>query len=193
VLEVAHGWENQEIARGVVELLGRTEFPSRDWTIGNVVDALVRFGPGIPYWRAQQLLPILLALVETGGDALTREQIIRMVRRGDTYSRVGLNALEQLYDTWPDHAAGLNMPQAFAEIGLNDVAWYTATRERFPGRKMFGLTLINEPDQDLSYGGLTLRLDQELRDYLMAKWPNRADSVLLDCLFAQGNAEPSPR
>src|SRR3546814_8927194 len=36
VLEVAHGWENQAVARGVVDLLARTDFPSRDWTIGHV-------------------------------------------------------------------------------------------------------------------------------------------------------------
>src|SRR3546814_5198028 len=30
VLEVAHGWENQAVARGVVDLLARTDFPSRD-------------------------------------------------------------------------------------------------------------------------------------------------------------------
>src|SRR3546814_14270199 len=61
-----------------------------------------------------------------------------------------------------------------------EVAWYAAMRERFPGRTMFGLSLIDEADQNLSYNGLTLRLDQEMRDYLMAKWPNRADTTLLD-------------
>jgi hypothetical protein len=127
-------------------------------------------------------LPVLLALIATGGDALTQEQVIRMVRREDSYSRVGLNALEQLYDTWPDHAASLDLPQAFAKAGLDEVAWYSAIRERFPARRAFGLTLLEEPDQDLTYGGFRLRLDQELRDHLMAKWPNRADSVLLDCL-----------
>lgn len=186
VLEVAHGWENHAIARGVVELLGRTNFPSRDWTIDHVIAELVRIGPGVPYWRAQRMLPILLGLVETGGDTLTREQVIRIVRRGESYSRVGMNALEQLYDKWPDHASSLGLPDAFAEIGLDELSWYTAMRERFPGRTMFGLSLVNEPDQNLTYRGLTLRIDQELRDYLLSKWPNRADTVLLDALSVDG-------
>src|SRR3546814_2064984 len=42
VLKVAHGWENQAVARGVVDLLARTDFPSRDWTLGHVIDELVR-------------------------------------------------------------------------------------------------------------------------------------------------------
>lgn len=191
LLQVAHGHENREIARGIVELLGRTQFPSRDWTIRKVLDELARFGPGLPYWQAQQMLPILLALVETGGDALDRKQVVRMVKRGDSYSRVGLNALEMLYDRWPDHAASLGLPNAFAEAGLEPVAWYAAMRERFLGKTAFGLFLTGQSDGDLSYGGLTLRVDHELRDYLFAKWPNRGDSVLLDCLIWEGQAEAS--
>lgn len=183
VLEVAHGWENQEIARGIVELLGRTRFPSRDWTIQKVIDELLRFGPGLAYWQAQQMLPILLALIEAGGDAFTQEQVVRIVKRGDTYSRVGLNAISVFYDLWPDHAASLGLPGAFTKVGLRPVAWYAAIRERFPGVTEFGLHLANQPNSDLSYGGLTLRIDQELRDYLFVKWPNRADSILLDFLF----------
>jgi len=193
VLQVAHGWENGAIARGVVELLGRTQFPSREWTIGKVVDELVGFGPGVPYWQAQQMLPTLLALAETGGDALSRDQVIRIVKRGNAYSRVGLNVVEVLYDRWPDHAASLGLPSAFAEAELAQVAWYAAMRERFPGKRAFGLFLARQPDGDLSYGGLTLRIDQELRDYLFAKWPNRADSVLLDCLFESQEGTDPPQ
>src|SRR3546814_4145070 len=136
VLEVAHGWENQAVARGVVDLLARTDFPSRDWTIGHVIDELVRSGPGVPYWHAQRMLPILLGLVDSGGDTLTHEQVIRMVCREDSYSRVGLNALEQLYDKWPEHTSSFCLPEGFTTIGLKEVAWYAALRESFPGRTM---------------------------------------------------------
>src|SRR3546814_14542656 len=81
VLEVAHGWENQAVARGVVDLLARTDFPSRDWTIGHVIDELVRSGPGVPYWHAQRMLPILLGLVDSGGDTLTHAQVISSEER----------------------------------------------------------------------------------------------------------------
>jgi hypothetical protein len=190
VLAAASGWENAAIAQGIVELLGRTDYPSRDWTIRMIVDQLVTAGPNIAYWQAQQHLPILLALVRTAGDALSRDDVLHLVRRGEVYSRVGINALSVLYDEWPEHAASLDLPRAFTKAKLAPAAWYAAMRERFPGQRNFGMFLIGQPDGHLEYEGATLRIDQDLRDYLMAKWPNRADSVLLDCLFWP-NQEPT--
>lgn len=183
VLEVASGWEHQMIARGIIELLGRTDFPSRAWMIGKIVDQLTSFGPNVPYWQAQQMLPMLFAVIDYAGDTLTREQILRIVQRGEAHSRVGINALSHLYDTVPEHAARLELPAAFAEAGLDAPAWYAAMRERYPGQKEFGLFLTGLPDEDLSSHGAVLRINQDLRDHLFAKWPNRGDSVLLDCLF----------
>lgn len=183
VLAVANGWENAAIAQGIVELLGRTDYPSRDWTIRMIVDQLVTEGPNIAYWQAQQHLPILLALVRTAGDALSQDDVLHLVQRGEVYSRVGINALSVLYDEWPEYAASLDLPRAFMKAKLEPAAWYTAMRERFPGQRNFGMFLINQPDGDLEYEGATLRIDQDLRDHLIAKWPYRADSVLLDCLF----------
>ena len=183
VLSVASGWQNATIAEGIVELLGRTDYPSRDWTIRMIVDQLVTTGPSIAYWQAQQHLPILLALVRTAGDALSQDDVLHLVQRGEVYSRVGINALSALYDEWPDHAASLGLPKAFMRAKLEPAAWYAAMREHFPGQRNFGMFLIGQPDGELKYEGATLRIDQDLRDHLMAKWPNRADSVLLDCLF----------
>ncbi len=182
VLEVARGWENQIIARGVVELLGRTEFPSRDWTINKIVDRLLGFGSTLVYWQAQETLPILFAVIEASGGILTSAQILRMVQRGELYSRAGINALARVYDCWPVQTAMLGLPKIFAEAKLEEVAWYAAIRERFPGQREFGLSLLQHPDGDLSDGNFLLRIDQDLRDYLFAKWPNRGDSVLLDRL-----------
>lgn len=183
VLAVASGWENATIAQGLVELLGRTDYPSRDWTIRMIVDQLSAAGPNVFYWQAQQYLPILLALVRTAGDALTRDDVLHLVQRGEVYSRVGINALSVLYDEWPEHAASLGLPEAFGTAGLDPAAWYAAMRERFPGQRNFGMFLAGQPDGDLVHDGATLRIDQDLRDHLIAKWPNRGESVLLDCLF----------
>ena len=189
VLEVASGWENRAIAQGVVETLGGTAFPSRDWTIRKIVDQLTELGPNPAFWRAQQYLPILLAVIEKAGDTLTREQVVRIVQRGEVHSRTGINALSTLYDDWSEHAASLGLPAAFTEAGLDAAAWYAAMRERFPGKKMFGLFLLELPDGDLVHEGAALRIDADLREYLMMKWPNRGDSMLLDCLFWPGLAE----
>lgn len=182
VLYVASGWENATVAQGIVELLGRTDYPSRDWTVRMIVDQLASAGPNIPYWQAQQHLPILLALVRTAGDALTQNDVLQLVQRGEVHSRVGINALGVLYDDWPEHAASLGLPLAFRRARLESAAWYVAMRERFPGQRNFGMFLAGQPDSDLEYAGATLRLDEELRYHLMSKWPNRGDSVLLDCL-----------
>jgi hypothetical protein len=186
VLEVASDWEHQTIARGVVELLGRTDFPSRAWMIGKIVDQFTSFGPHAPYWQAQQMLPMLFAVIGTAGDTLTVEQLLRIVQRGEAHSRVGINALSRLYDERPEHAASLRLPKAFSEAGLDAAAWYAAMRERFPGKIEFGLFLTSLPDGDLDYGGAVLRIDRDVRDHLLAKWPNRGDSVLLDCLSLPG-------
>lgn len=183
VLEVASGWENQAIARGIVELLGRTDHPSRAWTIATIVDQLTRLGPHAPYWQAQQMLPILFAVIDTAGDTLTTEQMLRIVRRGEAHSRVGIDALSRLYDKRAEHAATLGLPKALMDAGLDASAWYVAMRERYPGKSQFGLFLTSLPDSELEHNGAVLRIDQELRDHLYAKWPNRGDSALLDCLF----------
>lgn len=182
VLEVASGWENRAVARGIVELLGRTDFPSRAWTIGTIVDQLSGFGPHAPYWQAQQMLPMLFAVIDTAGDTLTAGQLVRIVQRGEAHSRVGIDALSGLYDTRPEHAASLRLPRAFGAAWLDAPAWYAAMRERYPGKTDFGLFLSSLPDSELEHQGAVLRIDQELRDYLIAKWPNRGNSVLLDAL-----------
>lgn len=184
VLAVAHGWENAAIAQGIVELLGRTDYPSRDWTIRMIVDQTTAAGSNIMHWQAQHYLPIILALVRTAGDALEAEDIVHLVKRGLSHSRVGIQALGALYDAWPDHALALGLPQAFAKAQLAPAAWYAAMRERFPGRHPFGMFIANQPEDDLTHDGVTLRLDPGVRNYLRAKWPNRGDSVMLDCLTA---------
>ncbi len=184
VLAVASGWENAKIARGIVELLARTDYPSRDWTIRMIVDQLTAAGSNVFYWQAQQYLPILLAVVRTAGDALTRDDLLHLVQRGEASSRVGINALSVLYDEWPEHAASLGLPEAFGTAGLDTAAWYAAMRQRFPGQRDFAMFLAGQPDGDLVHDGVTLRIDQNLRDHLIAKWPNRGESVLLDCLFS---------
>lgn len=184
VLAAASGWENAKVAEGIVELLGRTDYPSRDWTIRMIADQLLGAGPHVAYWQAQQHLPILLALIRTAGDSLTENDILSLVKRGEVYSRVGLNALGVLYDEWPEHTASLNLPSAFTKAKIEPVAWYAAMRERFPGQHSFGMVVMGLPDGHLEYAGMCLRIDSDLRDYLMAKWPTRGDSVLLDCLFS---------
>lgn len=185
IVAAASGWEDRAIAEGVVKLLGEIHGPSRDWTLQKVIDRLIGLGANPPFWQAQQTLPILQSLIAIGGDTFTRDQVVRLISRGETYSRVGVLGLGELYDEWPDHAASLGLPAAFLRVGLAPVAWYAAMRERYPelGKRWFGLAVFDLRAPNLEFAGLKLDLTEEVRDHLMAKWPNRGDSVLLDCLI----------
>jgi len=57
-------------------------------------------------------------------------------------------------------------------------------RERFPmdARGSFASFIANMKDVDLRYQSIELVLTPETRDYIMTKWPNRGDSVLIDRL-----------
>lgn len=192
VLEVASGWENQAFARGLIELLGKTELPSRAWTIAMIVDQLTKLGPNALHWEAQQMLPMLYAIIDTAGETLTREQMLRFVQRGESYSRVGMTAVSYLYDKLPDHAASLRLADLFSEKGLDAPAWYAHMRERYAGERAFGFFVTGLPDQDLEFNGAVLRLDQETKEYIVMKYPNRGETVLLDCLIWPDGDPPAP-
>lgn len=191
VLSVAVGWENRAIAEGLVKLLATIHGPSRDWTLQKTVDVLFGYGPNPPFWKAQQTLPILLSLVDAAGDTLTQDQVLKLVARGDTCSRTGLIAMGRLYDRWPEHAQSLGLARAFFDAGSFQAAWYAAMRERFPEvtTGIFGWAILNIKDANLRYEHVDLPLDPETRDYIFSKWPNRGDSVLIDCLVLTG---PTP-
>lgn len=184
IIEAASGWESREIADGVTRLLDKIHGESRAWALGKVIDKLLGLGNAPAFWEAQQILPVLLALIETGGNTFTAGQVVRLVARGDTYSRTGFLGLSRLYDLWRHEMAALDLTRAFAAAGLGGIAWYTAMRERYPTEKdaWFGFSLIGLKDANLDYGGYRLTLDDDVRDYIMAKWPYRGDTVLLDCL-----------
>jgi hypothetical protein len=135
IIEAASGWENREISDGVTRLLGKVHGESRAWTLQKVIDKLLGFGNAPAFWETQQTLPVLLALVETGGDTFTAEQVLRLVARGGTYSRTGLLGLSRLYDCWRNETVVLDLTRTFAAAGLGEVAWYTAMRERYPTRE----------------------------------------------------------
>jgi hypothetical protein len=184
IVEAAVGWENREISEGVVQILSKVHGESRAWTLQKVVDKLLGLGSNPFYWEAQQVLPVLLGLVETAGDTFSADQIMRLVGRGESYSRTGLVGLSRLYDLWRDHMLSLGLTDMFYSAGLGQVAWYTAMREGHPtpSNAWFGFHVLGLNDSELRYGAYYLELTDEVRDHIIAKWPNRGDSVLLDCL-----------
>ena len=191
MIEAASGWENRAVAEGVARLLGEVHGESRSWTLQKVIDKLLAMGEATPFWEAQQVLPIMNGLIEVAGDSFTRDQVIRLVARGETYSRTGLIGLSRLYDLWPDQMRALGLVNGFAEANIAELAWYCAMRERYPmePNAWFGMSLVMMDDPNLSHGGYRITLDNDTRDYVMAIWPNRGDSVLLDCLHIEGSSQ----
>ncbi len=182
ILAQAGGWENRKVAEGVIGLLNDIHGPSRDWALERIIGDLLDLGQNALYWEAQQSLPLLFALIEKAGDTFTAEQVFKMVARGDTYSRTGLNALSFLFEHWHEHAVELALPKLFGSRGLPELAWYTAMRERFHHKGMFAYHILDQQERDLRFESAFLVLDEDARDYIFLKYPNRGDTVLLDAL-----------
>lgn len=195
MIEAAGGWQNQPVAEGVARLLGKVHGESRGWALQKVADKLLSMSKQTPFWEAQQVLPIMNGLIDVGGDSFTRDQVIGLVARGDTYSRTGLLALSRLYDLWPEQMRALKLIDGFAEAKLGQLVWYCVMRERYPmgAAACFGISLIAIEHADLRYGKYLLTPDYDTREYIMSKWPNRGDSVLLDCLTLEDPLEDEVR
>lgn len=194
MIEAATGWENGVVAEAITRVLGEVHGESRGWILSKVTAKLFRLGDMAPFSMSQQVLPVLNGLVEVAGGSFNADDIVGLVRRGESYSRTGLIGLSRLYDIWPEHMRSLGLVDTMSGAGAGELAWYCAMRERYPMdiNACFGLDLVmaKEPPADLAHGGYRLDLDADARDYIMAKWPNRGDSVLIDCLRLE---EPEPR
>lgn len=185
VIEAASGWDDRAMAKGVARLLGQVHGRSRGWILQKVTDKLLAMGEATPFWQAQQVLLIPFGLIDVAGESFSRDQVIRLVGRGDRCSRTGLAGLSRLYDLWPEQMRALALVDGFANAGTGEIAWYCAMRERYPTKPndFFGMSLMMMSAPDLSHGGYRIELNDDVKDYVFAKWPNRGDSVLLDCLI----------
>ena len=63
-----------------------------------------------------------------------------MVRRGKSYSRVGLDGLGILYDDHFDHAVELDLAKHFVRVKLPEVAYYCALRVANPDQAILRLS-----------------------------------------------------
>ena len=183
IVTVASGWENRDVVENVIRALSSLHGPSRSWTLERTTDYLIDLS-GRTHAEAQQALPALLALMDSAGDTFTTEQIVRLVIRGELVSRTGLHAVSRLFAAWHDHAMSLGLSSAFWAAACPQAAWYCAMLERVPtdAVTVLALSVANGKVSDLRYRNIVLTLDDETRDYIVAKWPNRGDSILVDCL-----------
>lgn len=177
-----------ELFSGVLALLDKVDAVNRVWTAEKIIDALIGLGPNSPLWLSSELVPQLLAVVDRMGDAFSSEQVVRMVARGESYSRAALYGLTRLYDRWPEHARSLRLPEAFQAAGVDAVAWYCSAREYYPELSSSNLwTGFAGGELTVTrFGDVELAADADLPHRLWGKWPTRGDSVLLDNLILLG-------
>lgn len=114
----------------------------------------------------------LFALLRRFGDRIDFDTVRRLVIRGESYSRTGINALGILYDTFPDHLRALDLPRAFVAIDPR-VAYYCAFRETVRSEPTF----VPDPGA-FRFAGLRYDRPEGYENRLA----NRGVSALLDCL-----------
>lgn len=184
VLEAATATNNSDVFDGAIAILGKLSAPSDVWVVQKTIDALLGLGQQPSMWLTQRLVPQLMSLGKYLGGSLTTDQVVRLVGRGDTYSRAGLFALSELYDVWWEHARTLRLAEAFQANGSLAVAWYCNFREAHPGRVAMTLwsDLIGGRIAAPVFEGVGFGDIGELADAFLSKFFNRGESALLDCL-----------
>lgn len=176
--------DHAELLSGALDLLDKLQPKNRTWAAEKIIDTLIGLGPHAGYWQSAQYIRPLMLTVERLGDSFTIDQVVRMVHRGDSYSRAGLAGLAQFYDKWPEHARRMALPATFKAAGSAELEWYCSARERYPEFSSIDLWMefAGRRLPETHFGNVELSSDEELSDRLWGKWPTRGDSVLLDNL-----------
>ena len=168
-----------DVLNHLVALLDKLDVVNEEFPVNLVIERALELG--VSLWatnEGNQASSTLYAICRHFGQSFTAEQIWRMVTRGESCSRTGINALGILYDEHFEHTIKLNLVPLFLEHPDLRIAFYCNMRERCPGRKLS--ECLHE-----AYGSqfASLTLDPRLEEDLLHIWPNRGDSVLLDYLY----------
>ncbi|KYP13496.1 DUF4365 domain-containing protein [Flavihumibacter sp. CACIAM 22H1] len=142
-----------------------------------IIDKVIEIGASI--WatpegnkRTQQLFEF----IRNNGNKLKREHISKLVIRGDSYSRTGINALGVLYSSFPRYAQSLLLPEFFKGFQDPRLHYYCVLRERcLADTSFFWVT----PTANFRVGDFTID-DPDVLAQLMNKMANRGDSAILD-------------
>jgi hypothetical protein len=119
----------------------------------------------------------LFSLIRTYGAKVSVFSVDAIVRRDESYSRTGLDALGILYDEYFDHISTLQLPKHFLELELPEVAYYCALRESNPEKR--GLDFMDGPGE-FTFAGLKFSCPPDI--YFGNTFANRGPSAILDYL-----------
>ncbi|MFI0844669.1 DUF4365 domain-containing protein [Mesorhizobium sp. IMUNJ 23232] len=174
-----------KLFRGVLALLDDIEAPNRLRTAEKIIELLVGLGSNPGLWQTSQVIPQIVATVERLGDMFSQEQVLRLVLRYDSYSRAGLEGLATFYDRWPEKARAMDLPSAFRDADVEEVAWYCSAREHYADLSGYQLVMRFSDGKlpQTRFGKLQLRDDDDVSYRLLTKYPTRGNSILLDNLM----------
>ncbi|HKQ03859.1 MAG TPA: DUF4365 domain-containing protein [Blastocatellia bacterium] len=169
---------NEDIMSQVVTLLSTTAHTVADASLDIIIQEATILGNSLRGTReGLAISQQLFSLIRTFGDRVSLSSIDAVVRRGDSYSRIGLDALGILYDEYFQHISSLNLSDHFEEKGLLRVAYYCALREANPEKKY--IDFMGGPG-DFTFAGLKFSCPPEARFW--DKYANRGASAILDYL-----------
>jgi hypothetical protein len=139
-----------------------------------VVETALSLGDKIYQTSAgNSVMSLLLYLAQSSVSKFTVADIEKLVRRGESYSRSGVNVLSALYDEDAVYVSSLKLPELFADDWR--VSYFCQLRERFPGRS-FGSLLDGDYNSLQGY-----KVDE--RADVWDKSLTRGASALLDFVY----------
>lgn len=140
-----------------------------------VIDEAIQLGDRMRNTdRGNEVAEQLFSMVRQCGNYISAQTIDRLVLRGESYSRSGINSLAILYDEHFRHISSLCLPIRYSEIEPR-VAFYCAFREANPEHK--------SQDVFVNPSGFIYADMKYLQpDMFWDKYANRGPSALLDYL-----------
>jgi len=179
LVRIALEMQNPALAGLANQLLVRYRGQSAYLPVDLVLDEVLALGLRI--WATEEgnaVSDLLYALAREHGDLFTREQIRRLVLRGDTYSRTGINTLGLMYERFPEQMKRLQLIELFKDHKDDRVAYFCKLREKYPGVSVVNLM---SGSYDCEIDGLNVHPDAQ--DRALNTWANRGESALLDFVY----------
>jgi Domain of unknown function (DUF4365) len=149
-----------------------------------VIDEVLRLGNRI--WgtlEGNAVSELVYMLARSFGEHFSSDQIHKLVIRGDSYSRVGINALGIMYDEYPEHMKSLRLGEFFRNHDDWRVAYFCNLRDKYPGMTVVALM---STDYDCALDGYNLH--PNVKDSGLSTWATRGDSALLDYAYEVSEA-----
>jgi hypothetical protein len=188
LLRTARMLKKEDFAKPIIDLIERVDQLAAAIPFKILTDELREYGrlKFLGSADLQNTAALLRDLTLRMGSHITREQIVDLCVKDASCSRIGVNILSALYDTYFGHLSSLGLPTYFREKGNVQLAYFCGLKERFPGIPI--VELLVRDDVDLVLEGFGLDFD----DHLLDRWANRGDSYVLDLMIPADRLRGDP-